>query len=357
MAMLFQMLSAKLGLATGHNLAEMSRMHFRKPIVLGMWVAAEFSAMATDLAELLGASIAINLLFGIPLAYAALISGIIILFILMLDKYGYRPLEIVITSLVAIIAVCYILETFLSQPSWREVGYHAVVPWLGGGKSIFLAVGIIGATVMPHVLYLHSSLTQNRIIPRNDHEKQRIFHLSIPDVVIAMGLAGLINIAMLYMAAATFNAHGKTDVADIYTAYKTLTPIFGNAASLIFAISLLISGISSSVVGTMSGQVIMQGFVGFSIPVWFRRIVTMIPTFVIIFIGVNPTHALVMSQVVLSMLLPIPIITLIYLTRRKDVMGILVNKSVTTYLSIIGGSIIVILNIWLVRETFTPLLK
>ncbi|OGG16567.1 divalent metal cation transporter [Candidatus Gottesmanbacteria bacterium RIFCSPHIGHO2_02_FULL_39_11] len=357
MAMLFQMLSAKLGLATGYNLAELSRMHFKKPVVIGMWLSAEIAAMATDLAELLGSAIAIHLLFGIPLVYGALITGLIVFAVLTLDNYGYRPLEIVIAGLVGVIAVCYVVETFLSQPDWKEVGYHAVVPWLGGSQSIFLAVGIIGATVMPHVLYLHSSLTQSRVIPKNNLEKRRLFHLTLPDVVIAMGLAGLINISMLYMAAATFNAHGKTDIADIYTAYKTLTPLFGNAASTIFAISLLVSGISSSVVGTMSGQVIMQGFVGFKIPIFIRRLATMVPTFIIIFLGINSTHALVLSQVILSMVLPIPIITLIYLTRRHDVMGILTNKSATTYLAIIFGSVIVLLNLWLIAETFIPFLK
>lgn len=354
MAMLFQMLAAKLGLATGHNLAELSRMHFPKPVVICMWIAAEIAAMATDLAELLGAGIAIYLLFGIPLFYGTLITAVVIYAILSLDKYGYRPLEIVITCLVGVISICYLIETFLSQPNWKEVGLHAVVPWLGGSHSVLLAVGIIGATVMPHVLYLHSSLTQNRIIPRNDREKRRIFHLNLPDIVVAMGLAGLINIAMLYMSAATFNAHGQTEVADIFTAYKTLSPIFGNAARLFFAISLLISGISSSVVGTMSGQVIMQGFVKFTIPVWIRRLATMIPTFIIIFLGFNPTHVLVISQVILSLVLPIPIITLIYLTRRKDVMGILINNAVTTVISVIFGSIIIVLNLWLIVNTFLP---
>lgn len=352
MAMLFQMLAAKLGLATGHNLAELSRMHFPKPMVICMWIAAEVAAMATDLAELLGAGIAINLLFGIPLLYGVLITASVIYIILTLDKHGYRPLEIIITSLVGVIAVCYLLETFLSQPNWKQVGLHAIVPWLGGNQSILLAVGIIGATVMPHVLYLHSSLTQNRIVPKNDAEKKRIFHLSLPDIVIAMGLAGLINIAMLYMSAATFNAHGQTAVADIFTAYKTLSPIFGNAAGLIFAVSLLVSGISSSVVGTMSGQVIMQGFVKFTIPIWIRRLATMIPTFIIIFLGLNPTHVLVISQVVLSLVLPIPIITLIYLTRRRDVMGVLINNPITTFLSVVFGSTIVALNLWLILETF-----
>src|SRR5262249_9524373 len=195
---------------------------------------------------------------------------------------------------------------------------HVVIPWLGGTQSILFSVGIIGATVMPHVIYLHSSLTQQRIIPRNEQEARRIFRWSIPDVVIAMGLAGLVNIAMLYMAAATFHAHNQSNVADINSAYQTLTPLLGSAASLIFAISLLASGLSSSTVGTMAGQVIMQGFVGFTIPIWIRRLVTMLPAVIVAAVGLNPTGTLVISQVVLSFVLPLPVITLVMFTRRRD---------------------------------------
>ncbi len=277
MAMLLQTMSAKLGLATGHNLAELCRLQFRKPVVYTMWIVSEIAAMATDLAEFLGASIAINLLFGIPLLYATLITGVVTYLILTLERHGFRPIEAVITALVGVIAVCYLIETFFSHPNWGQVGFHTVVPWLGGTQSILFSVGIIGATVMPHVIFLHSSLTQHRIIPRSEKEARRIFRWSIPDVVIAMGLAGLVNMAMLYMAAATFHAHGQNNVADINTAYQTLTPLLGGAASIVFAISLLASGLSSSTVGTMAGQVIMQGFVGFTIPIWVRRLVTMIP--------------------------------------------------------------------------------
>jgi manganese transport protein len=277
MAMLLQTMSAKLGLATGHNLAEMSRKQYPKPAVYAMWVAAEVAAMATDLAEFLGASIALNLLFGMPLLYATLVTGVVTYVILLLERRGFRHMEAVITALVGVIAVSYLVETFLSRPDWGQVAYHAVVPWVGGTQSALFAVGIIGATVMPHVIYLHSSLTQRRLIPRSEEEARRIFRWSIPDVVIAMGLAGLVNLAMLYMAAATFHAHGHSDVADISTAYQTLTPLLGGAASIIFAISLLASGLSSSTVGTMAGQIIMQGFVGFTIPVWVRRLVQPAP--------------------------------------------------------------------------------
>jgi manganese transport protein len=354
MAMLLQTMSAKLGLATGHNLAEMARIHFRKPVVYGMWIVSEVAAMATDLAEFLGASIAINLLFGIPLLYATLITGVVTYLILQLERRGFRPLEAVIVALVGVIAVSYVIETFFSRPDWGQVGLHSVVPWLGGTQSILFAVGIIGATVMPHVIYLHSSLTQNRIIPRSEKEARRIFRWSIPDVVIAMGLAGLVNMAMLYMAAAVFHAHGQTNVADINSAYQTLTPLLGGAATVVFAVSLLASGLSSSTVGTMAGQVIMQGFVGFTIPVWIRRLVTMIPAVVVAAIGLNPTTTLVVSQVVLSFVLPLPVITLVMFTRRRDIMGTLVNKPITTWAAIACSAVILGLNAWLLYSTFAP---
>jgi len=354
MAMLLQTMSAKLGLATGKNLAEMSREHFPRPVIFAMWIICEIMAMSTDLAEFLGASIAINLLFGVPLLYATLITGVATYLILTLERHGFRPLEAVITALVGVIALCYLVETFFSRPNWGQVGYHSVVPWLGGTQSILFSVGIIGATVMPHVIYLHSSLTQQRIIPRSEQEARRIFRWSIPDVVIAMGLAGLVNMAMLYMAAATFYAHGQTGVADINSAYKTLTPLLGGAASLVFAISLLASGLSSSTVGTMAGQVIMQGFVGFTIPIWMRRLVTMLPAVIVAAVGLNPTSTLVISQVVLSFVLPLPVITLVMFTRRRDIMGILVNKRITTWTAIACSAIILCLNVWLLYSTFAP---
>ncbi|HZU01458.1 MAG TPA: Nramp family divalent metal transporter [Ktedonobacteraceae bacterium] len=355
MAMLLQSMSAKLGLATGKNLAELCREHFPMPVVYGMWIISEIGAMATDLAEFLGASIGLNLLFGIPLLYATLITGVVTYLILLLERYGFRPLEVVITVLVSVIAICYVIETLLSHPDWGQVGFHAIVPWEGNTSSILFSVGIIGATVMPHVIYLHSSLTQMRIIPRSEHEARRIFRWSIPDVVIAMGLAGLVNMAMLYMAAATFHAHGETGIADISAAYQTLTPLLGVAASFIFAISLLASGLSSSTVGTMAGQVIMQGFVGFTIPVWVRRLVTMLPAVLVALLGFNPTQVLVISQVVLSFVLPLPVITLILFTRRRDVMGTLVNSSLTTVLAILCSIVIVALNIVLLYLTFAPI--
>ncbi len=355
MAMLLQSMSAKLGIATGYNLAELSGKKFSRPIVYIMWGVSEIAAMATDLAEFLGASIALNLLFGIPLLYATLITGGITYIILTLERRGFRPLEAVITSLVAVIALCYLVESIFSHPNWGQVGYHAVVPWVGNAQSVLLAVGIVGATVMPHAIYLHSSLTQRRIVPRSEKEARTIFHLNIPDIVIAMGIAGLVNMAMLYMAAATFHAHGHSDIADISVAYKTLTPLLGSAAGFIFAISLLASGLSSSTVGTMAGQVIMQGFVGFTIPIWLRRFITMLPAILVAAIGVNPTETLLISQVILSFALPFPVIALIIFTSRKSIMGNLVNSKFTASATTLCAAIILGLNVWLLYSTFAPL--
>lgn len=352
MAMLLQTLSAKLGLATGKNLAELSREHFPRPVVYLMWVASEIAAMATDLAEFIGASLALNLLFGLPLLVAALITALITYLILLLEQRGFRPLEAVITGLVGVIALCYVLETLFSRPDWGQVGLHMVVPWEGNSASILLSVGIIGATVMPHVIYLHSSLMQQRIVPRGEKEARRIFRLTIPDVVLAMGLAGLVNIAMLYMAAATFHAHGQNGIADISSAYQTLTPLLGGAAGVVFAVSLLASGLSSSAVGTMAGQVIMQGFVGFTIPVWLRRLLTMLPALIVIALGLNPTQTLVISQVVLSFVLPVPVIALVIFTRRRDLMGVLVNRKITTVLAMLCAFVILMLNILLLYQNF-----
>lgn len=352
MALLLQTLSAKLGLATGKNLAELSREHFPRPMVYFMWVTSEIAAMATDLAEFIGASIAFNLLFGMPLLAAALLTGVVTYLILLLERRGFRPLEAVITALVVVIALCYLIETFLSRPDWGQIGLHAVLPWEGSRGSILLSVGIIGATVMPHVLYLHSSLMQRRIVPRSENEARSIFRRSLPDVVLAMGLAGLVNVAMLYMAAATFHAHGQNGVADLSSAYRTLAPLLGGAASLVFAISLLASGLSSSTVGTMAGQVIMQGFVGFTIPIWLRRLVTMLPAVIVVWLGFDPTTTLVLSQVVLSFVLPIPVIALVIFTRRRDIMGTLVNAKITTALAIFSSAVILLLNILLIYQNF-----
>jgi len=343
MAMLVQGLSAKLGIATGRNLAELCGQHFPKALVYPIWVISEVGAMATDLAEFLGATLGLNLLFHIDLRVAVVLAAVATYAILGLQRYGARPLEAVITALVGVIAVSYVIETFLARPNWGDVAVHTVVPYIGGGSALTI-VGIVGATVMPHVIYLHSALMQDRIVPRSEAEAKRIFHFSIPEIVLALSVAGLVNMAMLYMAASTFHRPGQRVVADIPTAYHTLTPLLGAAAGLVFAISLLASGLSSSTVGTMAGQVIMQGFVGFGIPLWLRRLLTMAPTVVVVFVGLDPTKSLFYSQVVLSLVLPIPVAALIYFTRRRDIMGTLVNRRSTTVLVTLVAAVILALN-------------
>jgi manganese transport protein len=352
MAMLLQNMSAKLGIATGKSLPEICRERMPKWLSYTMWVVSELAAMATDLAEFLGATLALNLLAGIPMLFATIITGVVTYLILMLEKYGFRPLEKFIAAFAVLVGLCYLVETLLSKPELTLVAYHSVVPWLGNNESIMLAVGVIGATVMPHAIYLHSSLTQNRIVPRNDIEKIKIQKFSTKEIFIAMTLAGFVNLAMMYMAASVFNTAGKSDIADLTTAYHTLTPLLGSAAASVFLISLLASGLSSSVVGTMAGQVIMQGFVGFSIPLWIRRLVTMLPTVIIVAMGVDPTKTLIISQVILSIVLPFPIIALIYFTQKKELMGVLTNKRITTVLSSLFAIIILGLNVWLVVQTF-----
>lgn len=350
MAMLIQGLSAKLGIATGKNLAEHCREQFPRPLTIGMWVLMEIVAMATDLAEFLGAALGFNLLFHIPLLTAALLTAVTTFIILGLERRGFRPLEAVITALVGVIAVCYIIETILDRPDMAQVAFHAFVPQFAGLESVLLATGILGATVMPHVIFLHSSLTQNRIPTQNVSQLKRLFRFEIIDVTIAMGLAGLVNAAMLIMASSTFFTKGLTEIGSIEEAYRTLTPLLGSAASTVFAISLLASGISSSTVGTMAGQVIMQGFIHRKIPIWVRRAVTMAPPIVVIALGLDPTRTLVLSQVVLSFGLPFAIIPLVMFTRRRDVMGELVNQRSTTALASIVAGLIVALNIFLLYQ-------
>ncbi len=350
MAMLVQALSAKLGIATGRNLAEMCRDQFPRPIVWGMWVLMEIVAMATDLAEFLGAAIGFNLLLGIPLMPAAFLTGVTTLVILALERRGFRPLEAVITSLVGVIAISYLIETILDRPAWPAIAHSTLHPVLGGSEAVLLAVGILGATVMPHVIFLHSSLTQGRIATKNPEQARRLFKFELLDVGVAMTLAGLVNAAMLIMAASTFWAHGLTKIATIEEAHRTLTPLLGGASAVVFAISLLASGLSSSTVGTMAGQVIMQGFLHRQISIWIRRIVTMIPAIAAIAIGLDPTRTLVISQVVLSFGLPFALIPLVLFTRRRDLMGSLANMRATTAAAVLVTGLIVALNIFLIYQ-------
>jgi len=352
MAMLIQSLSAKLGIATGQNLAEHCRNQFSRPVVIGMWVIGELVAIATDLAEFLGAALGFYLLFGMPLWLAGLVTAVITFLILGLERYGFRFLEAVITVMVGVVALSYLLETYLDKPHWPTVLFHAVVPQFSGTESVLLATGILGATVMPHVIYLHSALTQNRIITRHPEQQRKLFHYELIDIFIAMGLAGLINMAMLIMAASTFFNAGLTEIGTIQEAHRTLEPLLGSAASWIFAISLLASGLSSSSVGTMAGQVIMQGFLHFHIPAWIRRLVTMFPSLIVIFLGWDPTRTLVISQVVLSFGLPFAIIPLVMFTSRRDLMGELVNQRITTLAASLAAALIIALNLFLLYQVF-----
>jgi manganese transport protein len=352
MAMLLQTLSAKLGIATGMNLAEHCRNRFSRPVVIAMWGLMEIVAMATDLAEFLGAAVGFNLLFGIPLWMAGILTAIVTFLILGLERYGFRPIEAVITALVGVVAACYLVETLLDRPDWGNLLYHSVVPQFAGTESVLLATGILGATVMPHAIFLHSALTQGRVVVKDPVQLRRLFRYQLVDVIVAMGLASLINMAMLIMAATTFFRAGLTEVGTLETAHRTLEPLLGRASSWIFGVSLLASGLSSSAVGTMAGQVMMQGFLKRQIPVWIRRLVTIVPSLVVISIGLDPTRTMVISQVMLSFGLPFAIIPLIIFTRRKTVMGILVNHPATTALTGIVAALIIALNMYLVWQVF-----
>jgi manganese transport protein len=350
-AMLFQALSAKLGIVTNKNLAEMCRDQFPKPVVWGMWGVSEVAAMATDLAEFLGGALALSLLFHMPLLVGMGITAIITYALLMVEKRGFRPIELMIGGLVAIIALCYLVEMFIVPVDWAAAGLGMITPQLPDAQALTISVGIIGATVMPHAIFLHSGLTQHRTHAKNQGERRKLLRFSNIEVVIALSIAGLVNIAMVIMASSAFHA-GHSEVAEIETAYHTLTPLLGIGAAGFFLLSLIASGISSSVVGTMAGQMIMQGFVGFRIPIWLRRLVTMIPAFIVVALGVNATDALVYSQVVLSLALPAPMIALVMFTRRRDIMGEFVNSRLTAGISILGTVVIVALNVILLLQIF-----
>jgi len=345
-AMLFQALSAKLGIVTGRNLAEMCREHFPRPVVWAMWVVSEVAAMATDLAEFLGGAIGLSLLFHMPLLAGMLVTAAVTYGTLLFEGFGFRPIELIIGSLVTLIGLCYLVEMFIVPVDWASAAIHTVVPRIADAEALLLAVGIIGATVMPHAVYLHSGLTQARMPVRDDNERRKLLRFSNQEVIIALAVAGLVNMAMVMMASSAFHS-GHPDVAEIETAYHTLTPLLGVGAAGVFLLSLIASGISSSAVGTMAGQMIMQGFVGFRIPVWVRRLVTMLPAFVIVMLGVNATTSLVLSQVVLSIALPLPMVSLLIFTRRVDIMGAFANRTPTHLAALVGAAVVLVLNLFL----------
>jgi manganese transport protein len=348
-AMLFQSLSAKLGLVTGRNLAELCRDSLPRRCVIAMWLISELAAMATDLAEFTGGSIGVSLLCRLPMLPAMCITAAVTYSLLQLEKRGFRPLELAIAALVGVIGLSYLAELSLTQVDWRALVQHTVTPAIPDSNALTLTVGIVGATVMPHALFLHSGLMQNRVCPRNERERATLLKFSNIEVVVALGVAGLINMAMVVMASGAFH-HGNPEIASIETAWRTLTPLLGSAAAGLFLAALIASGISSSVVGTMAGQMIMQGFVGFHIPVWLRRLVTMAPAFVVVALGVDATRSLVWSQVVLSVALPVPMIALMWFTSRAAVMGRFRNSRIMNAGGLLGTAIVLGLNLVLIVQ-------
>ena len=349
LAMLFQGLSARVGVAAGHSLASLCREHFPGPLVIAMWLVSEVAAMATDLAELLGAALGLSLLAHLPLLVALGIATAGTWAMLTLQRHGYRPIELLIGGFVAVIGICYVIELAIAPPDWPAFLAGATIPRLAGPGTVTLAVGIIGATVMPHVIYLHSSLTHDRVIVSGETERRRLVRFSDREVVVALGVAGLVNMAMLAMAATAFHG-GHSDIDQIETAYHTLAPLLGPLAAGAFMLSLLASGFSASVVGTMAGQVIMQDFIGWRVPLWARRLVTMVPAFAVVLLGYGVTESLVISQVVLSLVLPVPIIALLVLIRRRDLMGPLAIGARTAVLAWAAGGVILLLNVILLLQ-------
>jgi len=350
-AMLFQALSAKLGIVTGRNLAELCRERLPRPLVYVMWIASEIAAMATDLAEFLGGAIGLSLLFNLPLIWGMIATAIVTYGILMFERRGFRPVELIIGGLVSIICLCYLIELFLVPVDWAAAAYHTVVPQLEGAAAVTISVGIIGATVMPHAIYLHSGLTQARLPVHTDADLRKLLRYSNREVIVALAAAGAVNMAMVMMASGAFH-EGHADVGQIETAYHTLGPLLGAGAATAFLISLLASGISSSAVGTMAGQMIMQGFVGFQIPVVVRRLVTMVPAFVVVGLGTDATTALIISQVILSLTLPIPMIALLLFTQRTDVMGSFVNGRLTRLTAMLATAVVLFLNTIVLLQAF-----
>ena len=346
-AMLFQSLSAKLGIVTGQSLASHCRARFSRPTRLAMWAGSELAAMATDLAEFLGGAIGLSLLFQVSLMTGLVVTGLLTYIILLLGQRGFRPLELLIAGFVILIGACYAIELVIAPPDWAAAARGLTHPHLADSGALTLAVGIIGATVMPHAIYLHSRLMIGRIPTHNDTERRRVLRFSNREVLLALGLAGIVNLAMVAMAATTFHP-GHSDIAEIETAYRTLTPLLGAAASFVFMASLLASGFSSSVVGTMAGQTIMQDFLHLQTPLWLRRTLTMAPAFLVVGLGLNATDSLVASQVILSLALPIPMIALLILTNDPAVMGPFANTRALRHTAAAAATLILALNILLI---------
>ncbi len=350
MAMLIQYLSAKLGVVTDRSLPELCRDRYPRPVAWGLWIQAEAMAMATDVAEFLGAALGLNLLFHVPLLPAGLITGVIAFALLELQRRGFRPFELAITALLGLILLGFLYETVKIGPSASGAA-HGLIPHLGGSGSVYLAVGIVGATVMPHVIYLHSALTKERTPVRNDAERRRVLRFQRTDVLVALGIAGVVNLAMLAVAAKLFHGTpGYSHVDTIRGAHAGFSHLVGGTAALAFAVVLFASGASSSSVGTYAGQVVMAGFLDLRISLFIRRAVTMAPALIVLALGVGPTRALVLSQVVLSFGIPFALVPLLLLTRRRDVMGVHVNRRATTAAAALVVALIAVLNIFLLAQ-------
>jgi manganese transport protein len=352
MAMLIQYLSAKLGIVTEQSLPQVIRERFPRAITWGMWLQAEVMAMSTDIAEFLGAALGLNLLFGVPLLPAGLITGVIAFGILELQTRGYRRFELAITALLGIIFAGFLYETLKIGPSAHD-SLRGLLPGLSGTSSLYLAVGIIGATVMPHAIYLHSALTNGRMPVRNEEERRRVLRFGNLDVILALGLAGLVNLAMLAVAAKLFHTPALQGLSTIPQAHAQLGHLVGGTAALAFAVALLASGASSSSVGTYAGQVVMSGFINVRIPVFVRRAITMVPALIVLAVGMNPTSALILSQVVLSFGIPLALVPLVMLTGKRDVMGTHVNRPLTTMLAWGAAGLITALNVFLIVQQLT----
>jgi manganese transport protein len=342
-AMLFQFLAARLGVVTGQSLAEVSRQHLGRPVVVAMWLISELAAMATDLAEFLGGAIGFSLLLRVPMLTGMAITAILTYALLLLQSRGFRPLEVAVGALVGVVGLSYIAQLFVAPVDWGAVVRHSVTPEIADSGALTVAVGIVGATVMPHALFLHSGLAGERVKPRSEKERTGLLRYAGYEVVIALGVAGVVNLAMIITAAGAFHS-GHRDVAQIEAAFHTLTPLLGSASAGLFLLSLIAAGVSSSVVGTMAGQMIMQGFLELRIPLWLRRLVTVIPSFVVVAMGVDTTRALVLSQVVLSLAVPVPMLALVWFTSRRTVMGDRANGTALTAFAFGAALLVLSLN-------------
>jgi manganese transport protein len=351
MAMLVQYLSAKLGIATDRNLPELCRERMPRWTSWGLWIQAEVMAMATDVAEFLGAAIGLNLLFGVPLFVAGLLTGLIAFGILGLQRRGFRAFELAIAALLGIVFAGFLYQTLKIGPS-AHLALRGFLPRLSSNNAVYLAVGIVGATIMPHVIYLHSALTNGRVQVHNDAERRQVLRFERVDIVIALGLAGLINLAMLAVFAKLFHTPALSGISTIQDAHAQITRLVGGGAALAFAVALFASGASSSSVGTFAGQVVMAGFVGIRVPMLLRRAVTMLPALVILALNVSATDALVLSQVILSFGIPFALVPLVVLTGRRDVMGAQVNGRLLSTAAYAVAGVITAMNVFLIGQQF-----